>query len=154
MKKINLIALITASIFLSACSTMTPNSERAKALALASENSAGVLAIASLPLQYYCANNNWPESYQPTLHDKKSLISVTNLQYQRESIDYGANFNMRSFLPGDDFVVPWHMTISKPKIDFQHSQTIEIALESDEHSIFIPFNYQFVCTDPLLLEAA
>lgn len=151
MKILHVGFVLFASIGLSACSSAPVNNDRTEALALAAENSAGVLMIASLPLQYYCSHNAWPTKFEPSLQNKKLASSISHLHYARDQKDYVADFKLRSFVPDDPFVVDWHMILTSPALNFTEPQTVAITLESDQYSIFIPFDYQFVCTDAKLM---
>lgn len=132
-------------LLLEACSTVPPDNNHSEALALATENSSGILLMAALPIRYYCDHGRWPNKFEPPLQDRELLTSISDLRYHRDDNDYAASFVLHSFIPGDNFLASWHMTIVPPDLKKEGPQVVPIALVAKQYHIFIPFEYEYNC---------
>ena len=135
---------------LGACATKrTVDNERSKALAMASENGAALLVTAGFPLQYYCAHSMWPKKLAPPAKSKPLFAGIKHLQYHQDGDEYAARFQIQSFVPGDEFIVNWHMLILQPERVTNGVQVVPIALTAKKYKIFIPFDYEYDCQNRL-----
>lgn len=138
--------LLLLLLLLSACATKsTANDERPKALAMAAENGAALLLTASFPLQYYCAHGLWPTKLMPPQKSRLMLAGIHHLHYYPSGNDYGAQFQLQSFIKGDPFTVDWHMLILPPAPKQTGIQLVPIALMAQKYEIYIPFEYEIDC---------
>lgn len=137
-------------LILGACATKpTVDDERSKALAMAAENGSALLVMAGFPLQYYCAHNHWPDKLVPPAKSRPLFAGVRHLKYHQDGEEYAAKFQIQSFLPGDKFVVNWHMLILPPDHITDGVQTVPIALTAKKYDIMIPFDYEYDCRNRL-----
>jgi hypothetical protein len=145
------IILAAMTLVLSSCFYQAGvDPHRAEALAALSENGAGVLAIAAIPVHYYCDHLAWP-SNQKMLDLKSSLLwNFNNLQYYHGLVgSYYARFSLPVHTANGQFTSEWHMRLRPPKPVILGPQHIDIMIISNQFKTKMPFSFEFECKPSL-----